>query len=472
MAAKTDVGRVRTNNEDNFQVASDLTMATMGWTNNRVCELGSKGTLLVVADGMGGMNAGEVASEIAIASVREQFATDRLTSEVMSDDQSIEFFMDSAITIADNRIKEEAKLRPETRGMGTTIVIGWLLDKKLYVSWCGDSRAYIFNPVNGLRQISKDHSYVQDLVDSGRLRPEDAFDFPESNIITRCLSDSTTRAIPDHLAVPCEVCDGDIILLCTDGLCGLLRDEETASILSAYTDDMDAAVSALIEGACNAGGSDNVTVCLCQILSGGAVAKPSVYNQPAKVNSICTTIPPEEPSKRRNIKLWVVGVIVAVVAIFAFVIAYGFNHWWMKSKQPAVDNTAVMQTDTCQNDGSQENTGSAVVGSINDASGVGINSDENVFKGLDNKKSKRETKADKTKQNPDVKSDNMEEGSESAAGTQQESKDNAQETGAKGGLTLNNPNKTPDESRYTPATEGEKKAVEDNIINKKDQQSE
>ena len=331
MAAKTDVGRVRTNNEDNFQASDDLGTGAMIWNNNRVCQLGEKGALLVVADGMGGMNAGEVASEIAINTIRQYFAPENITPEVTADNRSIAQFMNNAVVTADNNIKAEARRRPETRGMGTTIVIAWLYKKHLHVSWCGDSRAYVYNPVNGLRQLSKDHSYVQELVDAGRLSPEDAFDFPESNIITRCLSDSTTAAVPDNLAVPYEVCDGDIVMLCTDGLCGLLRDNEITRIMSAYTDDMDAAVTALIDGACNAGGHDNVTVCLCQILSGGAVAKPL---PPAPAPGLVSTpndisnIPSDSSSKHNHTPL-----VIVIIAVF-LLLAGGGVWWWMTHRTP------------------------------------------------------------------------------------------------------------------------------------------
>lgn len=318
MAAKTDVGRVRTNNEDNFQVADNLSEGKMSWVNNQVCTLGDKGALLVVADGMGGMNAGEVASEIAINTIRSYFAPEHLTPEVMNSDAAMEAFMNQAVVVADNNIKNEAKTRPETKGMGTTIVIGWLYRKHLYVSWCGDSRAYVFNPQNGLHQLSKDHSYVQDLVDAGKLNPEDAFDYPESNIITRCLSDSITKARPDNLTKPYEVCDGDIIMLCTDGLCGLLRDYEMSRILSAYTDDMNAAVEALIEGACNAGGHDNVTVCLCQILSGGAMAAvaPQIKNNTTDSPIANTPVLKPKASKKHNhLPLVIVISIVTLLLI-------------------------------------------------------------------------------------------------------------------------------------------------------------
>lgn len=218
IAAKTDVGLERTNNEDNFQVASDLSSGQMRWVNNEICSLGDKGTLLVVADGMGGMNAGEVASELAINAVREAFSSDKLTADVMKNRFSIEKFMNTVIINADADIKAYARKNPESRGMGTTIVIAWLLDNKLYVSWCGDSRAYVYNPQAGLHQISKDHSFVQSLVDKGAIDQEDAFDYPDSNIVTRSLGDSSTKAKPESLLKPYELCDNDIILLCTDGL--------------------------------------------------------------------------------------------------------------------------------------------------------------------------------------------------------------------------------------------------------------
>ena len=114
IAAKTDVGLVRDNNEDNFQASSDLSIEPMRWVNNEICSLGEKGALLVVADGMGGMNAGEVASELAIETVRNAFRPQNLTEEVMKNRFSIEKFMNSVIVDADKRIKAEAKSHPES----------------------------------------------------------------------------------------------------------------------------------------------------------------------------------------------------------------------------------------------------------------------------------------------------------------------------------------------------------------------
>jgi serine/threonine protein phosphatase PrpC len=277
IAVKTDVGLVRTNNEDNFQASSDLLVTPMRWVNNEVCQLGEKGALLVVADGMGGMNAGEVASQIAIDTVREEFTPEHLKTSVTQSRFSIEKFMNDVVVKADNKIKETAKLKPETKGMGTTIVIAWLYEDTLYVTWCGDSRAYVFNPKLGLHRLTKDHSYVQQLVDAGKLTEEEAFDFPDSNIITRCLSASPQKARPESLAMPYKVCDNDVILLCTDGLCGMIGDAEIQSIIESNVSDISQMNDRLVQGALDASGADNVTICLCQIISGGGNLDPNYF---------------------------------------------------------------------------------------------------------------------------------------------------------------------------------------------------
>ena len=269
IAAKTDVGLERSNNEDNFQASSDLLITPMRWVNNEICQLGEKGALLVVADGMGGMNAGEVASQIAIDTVREEFAPINITPEITKSRYTIEKFMNEVVVKADAKIKDVSKKRPETRGMGTTIVIAWLYNENLYVSWCGDSRAYVYNPEHGLHRLTKDHSYVQQLVDAGKLTEDETFDFPESNIITRCLCDAKQKAQPECLDNPYPVCDNHIILLCTDGLCGMIRDYEIQEVMNSFTKDMTVLTDNLVQAALNASGADNCTVCLCQILSGG-----------------------------------------------------------------------------------------------------------------------------------------------------------------------------------------------------------
>ena len=323
IAAKTDVGLVRTNNEDNFQLDPDLTTGSMFWTNDDVFTLGENGTLLVVADGMGGMNAGEVASEIAIQTVKDRFQPENLTADVKETRYSIEKFMNSVIVEADERIKAHAKAHPETHGMGTTIVIAWILADKLYVSWCGDSRAYIYNPEAGLHQITKDHSYVQTLVDKGSISREDAFDFPDSNIITRCLSDGSTKAKPESLLKPFNVCNDDIILLCTDGLCGMIRDNEIEAVIRNNPDNLNILTDELIKAALDAEGADNVTVCLCKIIDGAAQCDPEAFvetekrlngRQPSFLNNTIVGNSTHEGGKNRK-WLWISLAVLSLAAI-------------------------------------------------------------------------------------------------------------------------------------------------------------
>lgn len=275
MAGNTNVGCVRKNNEDNFCVSADLQAgqfanASCPWGAEQVVNLGDKGVLLVVADGMGGTNAGEVASERAVTKAAQFFAPERITPEVTSSTGSILAFMEQAIVACDKEVKGWGDTHPESKGMGTTMVMGWILDGKLYVAWCGDSRAYVYRPgENKIYQVSKDHSYVQLLVDKAMLTREETFDHPQGNIITRSLSHGQPAARPESLPEPYTLCDGDIVLLCSDGLCGMLHDEEMADVISNSSDDAEQIVANLIDAARQAGGSDNITAVLCKVENGG-----------------------------------------------------------------------------------------------------------------------------------------------------------------------------------------------------------
>lgn len=332
IAAKTDVGRVRQNNEDNFQAARDLTTAPMTWLNDEECTLGDKGALLVVADGMGGMNAGEVASEIAINTIKEFFSPNNITEDVIESKVGIETFMKRSIVEADKRIKAAAKSNPEHRGMGTTIVIGWLLEDSLYVAWCGDSRAYIYNRINGLRQISKDHSYVQSLVDKGKISHEDAFDYPDSNIITRCLSDSDQKARPDTLDHPLIVHNGDIILLCTDGLNGMIRDHEIEQILNENETNLSECTDKLIEAASEAAGQDNITVALCRIIS-GATEPQRIIRKNRLSNTLSFAQKNSTPERGK-----LIGKIILVLLIVLVIFGGGF--WYGQKQNPLVTDVS------------------------------------------------------------------------------------------------------------------------------------
>ena len=182
----------------------------------------------------------------------------------MATEEAIEEFLTKTVKAADLNIVNASKEDSSTQGMGTTIVIAWILNEKAYISWCGDSRCYVFNGNSGFCRLSKDHSYVQDLVDQGKLDPENAFDHPYSNVITRCLGDPTNRSNPDFRSYNLK--NDDIFLLCSDGLCGLCHDEEIMQIIEENQNDLVACKDQLIEAALAVGGYDNVTIVLCHII--------------------------------------------------------------------------------------------------------------------------------------------------------------------------------------------------------------
>lgn len=262
--AGTDVG-LRDNNEDNFAVCPDLNKEA--WIvpadNRQAIRLGTKGCVMVVADGMGGQNAGEVASAIAVATVQDMFASDHLSPEVIAKPDAIKSFLKKTVVACDIRIKKRTEKDASTYGMGSTIVIAWLLGKKLYVAWLGDSRAYSFVKGKGIARLSKDHSYVQQLVDAGTITEEEAMNHPNSNVITRSLGDFSQKAKADVAEYDVE--DGEVILLCSDGLCGVCRDEEIGGIIEEETSNLQNCKEKLTAAALQAGGSDNITIALLQV---------------------------------------------------------------------------------------------------------------------------------------------------------------------------------------------------------------
>ena len=267
MTVATNVGLVRSNNEDNFIVNPDLIKPDEWFVPvgaDEVIALGERGCVMVVADGLGGMNAGEVASELAVNSIRDTFSRVKDFSAISDCSNHIEAFLKKAIVTADAEIKQRVKDDPTTSGMGTTIVLAWVVGTVAHIAWCGDSRAYLFNRKSGLSRLSNDHSYVQELVDTGKLDPELAFDHPNSNIITRSLGDSQTKAQPDYVCKGLTA--GDYLLLCTDGLCGLVRDEEILDIMMKEHSSIEDYRIELFNAAFGAGGYDNITIALFECI--------------------------------------------------------------------------------------------------------------------------------------------------------------------------------------------------------------
>lgn len=266
IAAKCDkAGRAQ--NQDNYWVCPNLDkigdISSVG--NDHDVELSSKGALLVVADGMGGMKSGEKASEFVIEGIKSRFAN--IPLEILSDDNAIIAFIKNAIVESDKMIKAYAKDHKESEGMGSTIVLVWMLGEKAYCGWCGDSRIYCYNPQNSLVRLSHDHSYVQSLVDDGKITEDEAFDHPDGNIITRSLGDSGEAANPETKIYPIH--RRDVFLLCSDGLCGLLNDTQIEEILADNCTSSEDALKALWAKGQQEGWSDNATIEIACVTDGG-----------------------------------------------------------------------------------------------------------------------------------------------------------------------------------------------------------
>jgi|GEM_PF-442647 len=274
IAANTHVGEVRDHNEDNFFVCSNLTNDDWSFDKSIEYDLGLLGTVLIVADGMGGMNAGEVASEIAVETSKIEFSK-KAKDVDLSSENSIDRFIKETILNAHSAILAHQKTHPETQGMGTTLIIGWVVNGTAHVGWCGDSRAYIFNPLlkssgraksfqeEGLRVkenlvlVSKDHSFVQSLIDKGDLTDSQAFFHPESNIITQSLGQEGREVQPSLMSLPLH--SGDKLILCSDGINAMLEDGEIAEICDANLVASETS-NTLITQANEKGGHDNSTV--------------------------------------------------------------------------------------------------------------------------------------------------------------------------------------------------------------------
>ena len=206
-------------------------------------------SLAVVADGMGGHNAGSTASTLAVEVLVEQLRKGGI--------EPIEDRILAALEAANAAVYQHALENPNCRGMGTTMVLALAFKSKYVAANVGDSRLYFFDG-QGLTQISHDHSYVAQLVAAGQITPEQAMHHPRRNIITRALG---TRQAEQADLFRGEWKQGDMLLLCSDGLYGVLDDREMARILREEP-DLDAACEQLVRNALYGGTTDNVSVVL------------------------------------------------------------------------------------------------------------------------------------------------------------------------------------------------------------------
>ena len=259
---RTDVGQVREHNEDNFIVA-DLSKESRGLMEaDRKQLVGPRGTLLGVCDGMGGAAAGEVASQLAVDIVYQRMAI----GDPPKDHDELAARLVHAIEAAGLRIFSEAKLDRTRRGMGTTSTIAALMDDHLFLGQVGDSRAYILRGER-LVQVTRDQSLVNQLIEAGQLTEEEAETFEHNNIILQALGTADTVQV-DLTYVALKT--GDTLMLCSDGLSGMVRNDEIREILRTVEDPLEACKT-LTDRANQAGGHDNITVVVAKFEGPGLV---------------------------------------------------------------------------------------------------------------------------------------------------------------------------------------------------------
>ncbi|MDB4886585.1 MAG: hypothetical protein JWN79_2023 [Gemmatimonadetes bacterium] len=261
---RTDVGRTREHNEDAFVVA-DLTRGNATLQPEvRTHVVGDRGSLFMVADGMGGAAAGEIASAMAIEVVM-RFITEWLSAPEAPTDEEFAQGIKQATAAANAQIYNFALDHPEFRGMGTTATVAGVLGTTLFLAQVGDSRAYLVRDGVG-RQITKDQSLMQKLIEAGEITEEEAEYSERRNIILQALGPEPTIKVD---LTSQQIRQGDVLVICTDGLSGQVRGEEITAIASRER-DLVSACKQMIDRANENGGPDNITV-ICARFEGAAL---------------------------------------------------------------------------------------------------------------------------------------------------------------------------------------------------------
>lgn len=233
----TDIGERRKINQDYVYCCNN--------------QIGNLPNLFIVADGMGGHNAGDYASRFCV-----EYFTDRIRESNHSSPISA---IETALKETNEALLKKAQEQVDYEGMGTTFVVATILDNKMYVANIGDSRLYVIG--KEIRQITEDHSLVEAMVKTGKLDRKEAKQHPNKNIITKALG-ANTEVEPDFFEVDLE--EGDTVLMCSDGLTNMLDDEDIVDIIRAH-EDPQAAADALVKTANKNGGIDNISIILVKI---------------------------------------------------------------------------------------------------------------------------------------------------------------------------------------------------------------
>jgi protein phosphatase len=269
LCGRTDLGRTRDHNEDTFLVA-DLTADRSELTPDvRDHDVGARGSLLLVADGMGGAAAGELASSMASGEILD-YLRRVWREDAAPTGQLFARRMREALEHANSRLHEYATAHPEVRGMGTTATAAGVIGQELYVAQIGDSRAYLIRSGTAT-QLTRDQSLTQRLVEAGELTEEEAEASERRNIILQALGpDEQVRVDLSHQVLR----RGDVLVLCSDGLSSTVKRQEIAEVVG-QDDDLDRACRELIAMANERGGPDNITAVVARF-DGPGLAEPDI----------------------------------------------------------------------------------------------------------------------------------------------------------------------------------------------------
>jgi len=326
--AQTDIGRARDGNEDSFLVG-DFS-SEQGNRLPRVMEFSPQGgtPIFMVSDGMGGAAAGEVASSLAVKTAREKLRGLQPGGE----SRFVEHLVQT-LEAANRAILDYAKQHPQMRGMGATATLAGVFKGKIYLAQVGDSRAYLIRQ-NMIRQLTRDQSFVNQLLEAGKISEEEAEIHPRRNVILQALGNQGKLTVA---AASIQPCDGDYLLLCSDGLSGLVKKEEIREIV-AGAPDLPEAVQRLIMLANERGGPDNITVVLSRF-SGPGLPAPKAKEPPvprvlrkfeASLSSDESASPAGSQSRVKTV--WLAIILAAAGLLLAWFVA-GFMIRQERQKQ-------------------------------------------------------------------------------------------------------------------------------------------
>jgi PPM family protein phosphatase len=297
-AAHSDTGRKRRRNEDAYVMRPPL---------------------FAVADGMGGAQAGEIASRLAAEALRDD-----------GGDGSGEDRVNELVQTANRRVYERATADAAASGMGTTVTVALVGGDDVTIGHVGDSRAYLIRE-GELTQLTEDHSLVGELIRSGKLSPEEAESHPQRSVITRALG---TDPDVDVDVFSVQTAPGDVFLLCSDGLTTMVGDGLILDVVEQHRDDLDAAARALVGTANRGGGEDNITVVFFEIAADGDTIEMTAVSEADEDEDTLTELdevpvveapPPARPKRSKKSRLLAFLGLVALVTVLVLLVILGVS---------------------------------------------------------------------------------------------------------------------------------------------------